>query len=81
MAAKLRKANKWTEDYRCATVCNQGILIDAGFIVQSSKDSKQMQHYTGLNGETCYFTIVDHKSRTIYGETSASKALPIKFVN
>jgi GAG-pre-integrase domain len=81
MAAKLRKANKGTKDSRRATMCNQGISIDAGFIVQSSKDSKRMQRYTGLNGETCYFTIVDHKSGTIYGETCASKAPPIEFVN
>jgi hypothetical protein len=80
MAAKLRKANKGTEDSRRATICIQGISIDAGFIVQSSKDSKWTQCYTGLNGETCYFTIVDHKSGTIYGEKCASKALPIEFV-
>jgi hypothetical protein len=81
MAAKLRKANKGTEASRRATVCNQGVSIDAGFIVQSSRDSKRTQRYTGLNGETCNFTIVDHKSGTIYGETFASKAPPIEFVN
>jgi hypothetical protein len=52
MDAKLWKANKGTEDSCRATICNQGISIDAGFIVLSSKDSKQTQHYTGLNGET-----------------------------
>jgi GAG-pre-integrase domain len=46
MAAKLRKANKGTEDSRHATICNQGISIDAGFIVQSSKDSERMRRYT-----------------------------------
>jgi hypothetical protein len=81
MAAKLRKTNKGTKDSRRATVCNQGVSIDAGFIVQCSRDSKQTQHYTGLNGETCYFTIVDHKSTTIYGEKCASRAPPIEFVN
>jgi GAG-pre-integrase domain len=81
MATKLRKTNKGTKDSWRATVCNQGVSIDAGFIVQSSGDSKQTQHDTGLNGETCYFTIVDHKSGTIYGETCASKAPPIEFVN
>jgi hypothetical protein len=81
MATKLRKTKKGTEDSRHATVCNQGVSIDAGFIVQSSRDSKRTQHYTGLNCETCYFTIVDHKSSTIYGETCASKAPPIEFVN
>jgi hypothetical protein len=58
-----------------------GISIDAGFIVQSSKDSKHVAKYTGLNGEPCYFLIVDHKSRTVYGETFASKAPPIEFIN
>jgi hypothetical protein len=81
IAAKLRKTNKGIEDSRHATVCNQGVSIDAGFIVKSSRDSKRTQQYTGLNGETCYFTIVDHKSGAIYGETCASKALPIEFVN
>jgi GAG-pre-integrase domain len=81
MAAKLCKANKGTEDSRHATICNQGISIDAGFIVQSSKDSERMRRYTGLNGETCYFTIVDHKSSTIYGETFTNKAPPIEFIN
>jgi hypothetical protein len=37
--------------------------------------------YTGLHGETCYFLIVDHKSRTVYSETFASKAPPIEFIN
>jgi hypothetical protein len=80
-AAKLRKANKGTEDSRRATVCNQGISIDAGFIVQSSKDSKRVAKYTGLNGDSFYFLIVDHKSETVYGETFASKAPPIEFIN
>jgi hypothetical protein len=75
MAAKLCKANKGTEDSRHATICNQGISIDAGFIVQSSKDSERMRRYTGLNGETCYFTIVDHKSSTIYGEPTKPRPL------
>jgi hypothetical protein len=55
MAAKLCKANKGTEDSCHAVVYNLGISINTGFIVQSSKYSKRMQHYVGLNGETCYF--------------------------
>jgi hypothetical protein len=49
--AKLHKANKRTEDFRQATVCNQCISIDAGFIVagfivQSSKQSApQLRNY------------------------------------
>jgi hypothetical protein len=66
----LGKANKGTEDSRRAPVCNQGISIVAGFTVQSAKDSKQMQRYTELNGETCYCTIVDHKSRTLVRQQS-----------
>jgi GAG-pre-integrase domain len=80
-AAKLHKPNKGTEDSPRATVCNQGISIDAGFIVQSSKDSKRVAKYTGLHGETCCFLIVDHKSGTVYGDTFASKAPPIEFIN
>jgi hypothetical protein len=55
-------------------VCNQSISIDAGFIVQSGELYR-------TPWETCYFLIVDHKSRTVYRETFASKAPPIEFIN
>jgi hypothetical protein len=79
LRAKLRKANRGTADSRRATVCNQGISVDFGFMVQTS-DLSRFKRLVGLNGETCYCLITDHHSGTLYGETFRSKAPPIEFL-
>lgn len=80
-SAKLRKANRTSTNTRVATVVNQGISIDFGFIVQKSSNQARFDRLQGLHGETCYCLIVDHKSGTLYGETFRSKAPPIDFLN
>ena len=79
--AKLRKAARGVESSRHALLCNQGISVDFGFIVQRSADSARVRRLQGLHGETCYCLIADHYSGTLYGETFRSKAPPIDFLN
>jgi hypothetical protein len=62
-------------------MCNQGISVDFGFIVQKSSDSDRVRRLMGLNGETCYCLITDHFSGTLYGETFRNKSPPIDFLN
>ena len=64
-----------------STVCNQGISIDFGFMVQRSSDKKRQQNLIGLNGETCYALITDHFSGRLYGRAFASKAPPVEWIN
>jgi GAG-pre-integrase domain len=60
--AKLHHANKSLEESRRALQPNQGISVDYGFLVQKSSNPSRLQCLTGLNGETCYCLIVDHKT-------------------
>jgi hypothetical protein len=80
LKAKLHKANKSTSSTRKATQCNQGISIDFGFVVQSSKDSERVRRLSGLHGETCYVLLRDHFSKTLYGAALRSKAPPIEWL-
>ena len=76
LAAQLRKQPAGTATTMRSTVCNQGISIDFGFMVQRSKNSKS-QHtiLVGINGETCYYALItDHYSGRLYGRAFASKA-------
>jgi len=79
--AKARKANKGSEPSSRAGQCGQGISIDFGFIVQSSKDSKRMERLCGMQGQTCYCLITDHHTGMLWGDTFNSKAPPIDFLN
>jgi hypothetical protein len=54
LKATLHKANKSNSSTRKATQCNQGISIDFGFVVQSSKDSERVRRFSSLRGEMCY---------------------------
>ena len=82
MQEKLRKSNAGTHSSRRATIPNQGISIDFGFIVQhSSKDKDRVTRLQGLNGETCYCLIADHHTGALYGECFATKAAPLRFIN
>ena len=81
LAAKLRRSSRSTDDSRTATVCNQGLSVDFGFIVQQSKNETRCKRYLGLKGETCYCLITDHKSGRLYGGTFRSKAPPVEWLN
>ena len=81
LAAKLRKQPSSTVSTMRSTICNQGISIDFGFMVQRSKDKKRERNLIGLNGETCYVLITDHFSGRLYGRAFASKAPPVDWVN
>ena len=80
-SAKLAKHNRSKAESRRATMCNQGISIDMGFIVQRSKNVSRFERLQGLNGETCYCLVTDHHSGTLYGATFSSKAPPIRYLN
>jgi GAG-pre-integrase domain len=81
LAAKLRKQPSGTATTMRSTVCNQGISIDFGFMVQRSKNSKRQHNLVGMNGETCYVLITDHYSGRLYGRAFASKAPPVEWLN
>ena len=80
LQAKLQRANRGKENSRKATVCNQGISIDFGFVVQASNDTDRYKRLVGLHGETCYCLIADHYSQTLYGQCFRSKAPPLGFL-
>lgn len=81
LAAKLRKQPAGSATTMRSTICNQGISIDFGFMVQRSKNTKRQHNLVGLNGETCYAMITDHYSGRIYGRAFASKAPPVEWLN
>ncbi|KAI2491256.1 Reverse transcriptase (RNA-dependent DNA polymerase) [Fragilaria crotonensis] len=81
LAAKLRKQPSGTATIMRSTVCNQGISIDFGFMVQKNHDKSRQHNLIGLNGETCYALITDHFSGRLYGRAFTSKAPPIDWVN
>ena len=74
MKEKLCKSNSSKMSSRRATITNQGISIDFGFIVQTSKtDPERVSRLRGINGETCYCLIADHHSGAIYGHVLHSQ--------
>ena len=79
MAAKMRKSARGQEDSRKATQCYQGLSIDFGFVVQSSKNTKRYRVNLGFNYETCYVVISDHYSGVLFGKAFKSKAPPIEY--
>jgi GAG-pre-integrase domain len=81
LAAKLRKQPSGNATTMRSTICNQGISIDFGFMVQRSSDKKRQHNLVGLNGETCYALITDHFSGRLYGRAFASKAPPVDWIN
>ena len=81
LAAKLRKQSAGTKSTMRSTICNQGISIDFGFMVQRSHNAKRQHNLIGLNGETCYALITDHFSGRLYGRAFATKAPPVEWIN
>ena len=74
LSAKLRKEPGGTASSMKSMMCNQGISIDFGFMVQNSKNSERRHNLIGMSGETCYAMITDHYSGRLYGRAFASKA-------
>jgi hypothetical protein len=69
LKVKLHKPNKSTSCTHKATQCYQGISIDFGFVVQSSKDSERVLPISGLYSETRYVLLRHHFSNTLCGTT------------
>ena len=81
LAAKLRKSPSSSVSTMRATVCNQGISVDFGFMVQKSRDSTRLSNLIGQNGETCYVLLTDHFSGRLYGKAFPTKAPPVDWLN
>jgi hypothetical protein len=62
-------------------VTAQGISLNFGFIVQRSKDLARYEKLLGLNGETAYLLIADHKSYKLFGISTVGKAPPLAWMN
>jgi hypothetical protein len=79
---KLRNAERGTGDTRNdATVPGQGISLDFGFIVQRSKDLACYEKFLGLNGETAYLLLANHKTEKLFGIATVGKAPPLSWMN
>ncbi len=82
MMCKMQKTARGTGDTRRhAQEVGQGISLDWGFMVQTSKDSKRVKKLTGIHGESAYLLITDHFSGKMWGYTSSSKNPPLKWIN
>jgi hypothetical protein len=79
---KLRNAARGTGDTRKdATVSGQGFSFDFVFIVQRSKDLARYKKILGLNGETDYLLIADHKTDKLFGIATVCKAPPLAWIS
>jgi Reverse transcriptase (RNA-dependent DNA polymerase) len=81
LSAKMRKAARGLDDSRRATQCFQGISIDTGFIVQSSKNTARFRANVGLNGETNYIIISCHYIQLYAGKTQKIKAPNLAYLH
>jgi hypothetical protein len=64
-----------------ATVPGKDISLDFGFIVQRSKDLAHHKKILGLNGETAYLLLSDHKTDKIFGIATVVKAPTLAWMN
>jgi hypothetical protein len=81
-SCKLRNATRGTGDTRKDnTVPGQDISLDFGFIVQRSKDMACFEKFMGLNGETAYLPLSDHKSDMLFGIATIGKSPPLSWLN
>jgi hypothetical protein len=79
---KLRNAARGTGDtHNDATVPGQGIYLDFSFIIQKSMDLSRFEKFLGLNGETAYLLLADHKTNTLFGITTVGKSPPLAWLN
>ncbi len=59
-----------------ARLRNQGMIVDFGFVVESSNDSECVHGLSGLRDEMCSVLLRDHFSNTLYGAAILSNAPP-----
>jgi hypothetical protein len=78
--AKLKKRSPGPNTTRKATVPYQGLGFDFAFTGQCSKNKDRAQHYTGLNGETCYVLAGDHFTGRLHGEARVGKGAPLTWL-
>jgi hypothetical protein len=66
---------------RVAVYPYQGLGVDFSFSGMKSKnDDTRRRDYVGLNGETCWIMVTDHKSRRLHGDTRISKGSPLEWL-
>jgi hypothetical protein len=81
-SCKLRNDARGTGDtQKDVTVPGQGISLDFGFIVQRSKDLSRYVKFLGLNGETAYLLLADHKMDMLFGIATVGKSPPLAWLN
>jgi hypothetical protein len=80
--SKIRRADRGSHDTRQdATIAGQRISMDWGFTCQRSKNIERYERLSGLNGETAYLIITDHKTDYVWGLAADSKAPPLAWIN
>jgi hypothetical protein len=81
-ACKMRKSDRGSGDTRRdATVLDQGVSMDFGFIVQRSNNVERFESFQGINGETSYLIVADHFTDVLWGIATDGKAPPISWLN
>jgi hypothetical protein len=80
-AAKIRHHDRNKESSQRANRPWQGIGIDFGFVVQSSKNMERVSTLSGLNGEKCFVLLTDHCTGTTHGQVFCNKEPPVAFLN
>jgi hypothetical protein len=72
---KLCSAARGTGDtIKDATAPGQGISLGFGFIIQRSKYMTHYEKLLGLNGETAYLLLADHKTDMLFGIATVGKS-------
>jgi hypothetical protein len=82
ITCKGRNANMVNRDTReDATVLEQGILMDFGFMVQSSKTPGRLECLSGHDGETAYLLLTCHKTDMMWGVATKGNKPPVAWLN
>jgi hypothetical protein len=80
--SKIRHVDRGSHDTcQDATIAGQGISMDGGFICQRSKNIERYERLSGLNGETAYLIITDHKTDYVWGLAADRKSPPLAWLN
>ncbi len=79
---KMKKAARGDGDIRAdATKFGDGISLDWGFVVQTSKDNDRMKLLTSDDGDQSYLLLADHAMHRLFGIATGSKRPPLKWLN
>jgi len=78
--AKQTKKPAGPNSTRIATEPYPGLSIDFSFSGTKSKDKARQEDYVGLNGETAWILVTDHKTGMLHGDTRVSKASPLSWL-